>query len=641
MKIRARSEGFLVESRFLWASVAIFVITGGLLFRLWYVQIFKGDFYVQVSERNRVRRVEISVPRGIIYDRHGDIVLGNRPFFDLVYIPQYVRDKAETFRILSRLLNIPVSRFEKRLRASRGRPKFLPINLKRNLSLHEVSLIENSKVFLPGIEVKVEARRDYTPQVPSHLIGYIREVDRDTLKKNATLYEDNPYLPGDLIGKQGLEAKWEQYLRGRRGYRLIQVDAFGRRTNIFGDKATDYAVVPAVPGSDLELTLDFELQKEVKDAFSGKFGAVVVLDPRNGEILAVVSEPGFNPESMQTSLSREEWRQLTSNPYKPFLDKTTGGEFAPGSIFKPVVGAAALEEGVISESSTYNCPGSFKLGNHTFFCHNREGHGLVDLKKAMMKSCDVFFYHLGVELGVDTIARYAKAFLLGERLSVKLNMERPGLIPTSAWKELTYKYPWTGGDTPNVAIGQGYVLMTPMQMATLYAALANNGKVYRPHMVKKVTNHVGKVIFLQEPELLATNTLISPKTYKFMRDILTSSVMDPDGTGGKAQVPGQVVAGKTGSVQVVSLKKNRNQMDVSMRWKEHAIFAAFSPAEKAEVVVAVMSQNDRIGGGGKAAAPVAQKILAKFWQLKSQRAAQEKELILSKKKGEGARGVVR
>ncbi|SMF32165.1 penicillin-binding protein 2 [Pseudobacteriovorax antillogorgiicola] len=622
MKRIFNQESILVENRFIWASLIVVTIAGSLLFRLWFLQIYKGDYYQSVSERNRVRRIEIPARRGIIYDRHGEVLIGNRPFYDLVYIPQYVQDKDTTFKVLSRLLHVPVSSFEKRLRSGRGRPKFLPISLKRNLSQHEVSTIEANKVFLPGIEVRVAPRRDYTPEIPPHMVGYLREIDQETLESLNDKLGDNPYLPGDLVGKQGLESEWESYLRGKRGYRLIQVDAYGRQTQN-SDQEWQFPKVSATPGSDLILTIDKELQKSVKEAFNGKFGAVVVLDPRTGEILAQVSEPGFDPEMMQTGLSQEDWRRLTSNPFKPFLDKTTGGEFPPGSIYKPVVAAAALEEKVINTSTTYHCPGFFTLGDRTFHCHNRGGHGLVNLRKALVNSCDVFFYHVGVELGVDQIARYAKAFGLGERLGVNLNTERPGLIPTSAWKQLVHRFPWTKGDTPNISIGQGYNLMTPMQMANLYAALANSGDVWRPFLVRSVTNHIGETVLEKRPEKIKTVDIVSPKTFATMRKILGYVVTDPKGTGKKAAVPGQTVAGKTGSAQVVGLKKNRNQDDVSRKWKEHAIFTAFSPVENAEIAVAVVSQNDKIGGGGRAAAPIAGKIIQRYWELKDIRKARK------------------
>jgi penicillin-binding protein 2 len=615
-----KQDSLLVESRFLWASLGVLAMLSALLFRLWYVQIYKGEYYQEISERNRVRKIEIPAPRGIIYDRNGDVILGNSPFYDLVYIPQYVQDRDTTFKILSRLLHVPSSRFETRLEMAQGQPKFLPITLKRNLSQHEVSMIEANKIFLPGIEVRVAPRRDYDPDVPPHLVGYLREIDPKGLENLNKESGDNPYLIGDLVGKQGLEARWEKYLRGKRGYRLIQVDAFGRQTQGFEEKGWQFPSVAAIPGSDLELTLDKELQKVARAAFNGKNGAVVVLNPKNGEILAAVSEPGYDPKAMQNGLSSEEWRRLTEHPFKPFLDKTTGGEFPPGSVYKAVVALAALEERVVDENKTYFCPGHFTLGNRLFYCHERHGHGTVHLIKAMLKSCDVYFYQVGVELGVDRSAKYAKALGLGQLLGFDLNMERPGLVPTSAWKMLVHRFPWAAGDTPNVSIGQGYNLMTPMQMANLYATIANGGKVWRPYVVNRVTNHVGETIYEHQPELLHEVTEIKPETFNLIRQALTAVVMDPQGTGKNSMVPGVTVAGKTGSVQVVSLKKNRNQGDVSMNWKEHAMFTAFSPAEDAEIAVAVVSQNDSVGGGGRSAAPVAGKIIAAYWQLKEARA---------------------
>ncbi len=617
-----KQESLLVETRFMWASIVLLIALSGLLFRLWYIQIYKGDYYREVSERNRVRKIEIPAPRGIIFDRNGEIVLGNRPFYDLVYIPQYVEDKDTTFKILSRLLHVPVTRFEARLEMAQGQPKFLPISLKRDLSQHEVSIIEANKIFLAGIEVRVAPRRDYGPDIPPHLLGYLKEIDPKALEKLNENNQDNPYQLGDLVGKQGIENRWENYLRGQRGYQLIQVDAFGRQSQ--GLETSDWSLpsVPAKPGADLELTIDMELQKTAKAAFAGKNGSVVVLNPRTGEVLAAISEPGFDPRMMQQGVSPEDWRDLIQNPFKPLLDKTTGGEFAPGSVYKAVVAMAGLEERVIDENRTVFCPGYYTLGDRRFYCHERKGHGTVNLQKSLMKSCDVFFYQVGIELGVDRIARYTKALWLGAKLGVALNMEKPGLIPTSAWKMLTYRLPWAGGDTPNISIGQGYDLITPMQMANLYATISNGGKVFRPYYVNKVTNQVGETIYEHHKEVIHEVSEISPKTFEIVRKALESVVMDPQGTGKNAQVPGVTVAGKTGSVQVVSLNKNSNkgESNVSVNWKEHAMFAAFSPTENAEIAVAIVSQNDSVGGGGKSAAPVAGKIIAKYWELKRERA---------------------
>jgi penicillin-binding protein 2 len=619
MKKIFRRESVVVENRFFWASVVLVGMTAILILRLWFVQVYRGEYYRRISENNRIRKIEIPAPRGIILDRNGQVLLGNRPFFDLAFIPQYVKDKETTFKLLSRLLHVPVATFEKRLQLSAGQPKFLPINLKRNLSIHEVSTIQSNRVFLPGIDTSVAPRRDYQPDTPAHLLGYLGEINKAKLEELNRHNKDNPYMMGDLVGKQGIEARWEQHLRGKRGYRMIQVDAFGRQSHLFDRDKWNLPEVPAVPGDDIILTIDAELQKVTADAFRGKYGAVVVMNPKNGQLLAMVSEPGFDPAIYQMGLSGEEWRALLSDPFHPFLDKTTGGEFPPGSTYKAVVAMAGLEEKIIDPNSRFFCPGHFTIGNQVFHCHVREGHGLVNLREALMRSCDVFFYHVGVELGVDRIAKYARALGLGQRLGLTLNMERPGLVPTTAWKKLTHRLPWAPGETPPIAIGQGYNLLTPVQMASLYATIANGGNIWKPQIVDRVVSHVGKKILEESPQLIRTVPYISPETYAAVREGLEAVVMDEHGTGKKARVEGIRVAGKTGSVQVVSLKKNHNQRDVSMKWKEHALFAAFAPAENAEIVVAVVSENDSVGGGGASAAPVAGKILNAYWQLKKQR----------------------
>ncbi len=610
------------NARFFWASILVICSLMVLSIRLWYLQIYKGEYYRKISLNNRVRRIEIPAYRGMIYDRNAKIVLGNRPFFDLVYIPQYIIEPQTTIKILSQLIKEPPSDFEDMLRKGKGHPKFLPITIKRNLSLHEVSIIEANRIFLPGIEVHVAPRREYTADVPPHIVGYLGEIDGEALRKKNEENPSNSYLPGDLIGKQGLESRWEDYLRGERGYRYLQVDAFGRQTTMAFKNKWELPEQPALPGSDLVLTIDIELQKTAKNAFQGKYGAIVALDPNNGEILTMISSPDFDPTIYQESLSVEKWQALISDPFKPLFDKTTGGTFAPGSVYKPVVALAALQEGVINANSRYTCLGSFELGRDTtLHCHQRRGHGTINLAEAIIQSCDIYLYNLGMELGVDRIAKYAQDLGLGQKLDVNLNKEDAGLIPTSLWKKETYGIPWTMGDNLNIAIGQGSNLLTPMQIASLYATLANGGKIWRPFLVKKVVNHFGEVVHEQKPQLIRESKLISEANFALMRKILTQVVSDPRGSGRRARVEGVTVAGKTGSAQVVGLDKNKNRQEsvVSMKWQEHAIFAAFSPAEKAEIVVAIVSENDSKGGGGVSAAPVAQKIIAEYWRLKNLR----------------------
>lgn len=625
MSISHQHHSPISESRYLWANLSVIFILGVCALRLWYLQVYRGDYYRRISETNRIRRIEIEAPRGVLHDRFGTVILGNRPFFDLVYIPQYVVDQGKTLEILSRLLGEPVEYFERTLRATRGRPKFLPTVLMRNLSMHAVSLIESNRIFLPGVEINVAPRRNYEANLASHLFGYMGQISGNNLQAfNKRLPSDLKYQPGDLVGKHGIEKQWEDVLRGERGYRLIQVDAFGRETSVVEQEGWELPVKEAVPGADLVLTLDMALQQTVEKAFRGKNGAVIVMNPQSGEVLAMVSAPDYNPAVYQDGLSVDKWQSLISDPFFPLFDKATGGSFAPGSVYKPVVGLAALSENIVQSNTKFRCHGSLELGRDVFHCYKRSGHGNVALATALLKSCDVYFYNTGLELGADRIAKYARDLGLGRKYGIRLNQEESGLIPDSTWIRKTAGRGWLLGEIPNLAIGQGANLLTPVQIAVLYAAIANGGQVWRPFLVQKAVNHLGQTILEHRPELIHQSEYIRPEHFAVMRKMLEGVVMSPEGTGRNARLEGVTVAGKTGSVQVVGLNRHRNRKgkSVSMKWQEHAMFAAFSPTENAEIVVAVVSQNDTEGGGGASAAPVAKKILKHYWELKKIRQKQ-------------------
>jgi penicillin-binding protein 2 len=599
-----------------------------LLIRIWYLQIYMGDYYLQLSENNRVRRIEIPAPRGMLYDRFGKIMLGNRPFYDLVLIPQYVRGEEKTLRVVSNLLHIPFAELQQEMRRVRGQPKFLPVILKRNLSLHEVAIIEGQKTFLPGIDISIAPRRDYHEDSPPHILGYIGEISAESMKSLNQKDPNNPYLMGELVGKHGLELQWENLLRGKRGYKYIQVDALGRQTRFTDDMGWKFPINPAIPGVDLTLTIDMDLQQAATQAFQGKQGSVIVMNPKNGEIYALVSAPDFNPSMYQEGISIDKWQALVNDPFKPLFDKTSGGTFPPGSAYKLVVAIAALEEGIIKPGSTYFCPGVFTLGNQPFHCHKRQGHGTVNLVEALSGSCDVYFYHLGIELGMDRIAKYAKAFGLGQKLGLRLNREESGLIPTNDWWRKRFGFPPNKGDIPSLAIGQGANLVTPLQLASLYASIANGGKVWKPYIVKRASSSVGETLFEQTPELLREVSHVKPETLQLMREFLLQVV--DHGTGRRAQVPGVTVAGKTSTAQVVSLKKTSNKKATRMQWREHAMFTAFSPVTDAEIVVAIVSENDISDrGGGYSAAPVAQQILQVYWNKKWGKPLYAKPLALT------------
>jgi penicillin-binding protein 2 len=609
------------ENRYFAVSMLILGIVALLSLRLWYVQIFKREYYQEISDANRFRKQDISAPRGSFYDRDGLLLLGNRPHYDLVLIPQYTKNSPEVLEKISFLLNLSFTSLQKRMQMFRGEPKFLPVILRRNLSKHQAAIVQSNRIHLPGIEVREEPRRSYHRELPPHLFGYMAEVDPQGLKRLRSESPDLDYRPGDLVGKQGLERKFEKYLRGHRGNKYIQVDAFGRKINSEYFKESEWQETPAHPGSNVTTTLSAELQATTLRAFKGKNGSVVVLDPRNGDVLAIASEPAYNPESYQDGFSRDEWNELTSNPFHPLLDKSTGGLYSPGSLFKAVVGIAGLEEGVVNPERTFYCPGHMSIGNKTIHCHERSGHGHVNLYDAIMGSCDVYFYHVGIELGVDRIAQYAAELGAGMRLDFGVNMELDGIVPNSGWKRKTLGIPWTAGDTPNFAIGQGFLSMTPLQMAAMYSTIAMDGKLFRPRILKKVVDYLGEPILEAEPELMHQSTKIKAQTFQIMKEALRRVVMHPNGTGKKSRVEGVEVAGKTGTVQVTSLNKNKTDLDVSMKWREHAMFAAFAPVEAPEVLVLIVSEHDPEGGGGRAAAPIAAVILEKYWELKKRLAA--------------------
>ena len=614
MDSRGKAES-LIDGRRVYLALGVFLLGTFLLTsRLWYLQILKGKDFGVASERNRAREVTRPAPRGVIYDRHGELLLANRPFFDLVIIPQYLQNRDSTLKIVSELFSIPLESIEKRLQEAKGIPHFVPVRIKRNLTLHEVAVVESNKFFLPGVDVDTAPRRDYTRSESAHLFGYLGEVTAKELDVLNATSRDYQYRLGSIIGKQGIEKKYESFLRGVEGKDFLQVDAYGR---LQSDSALDFGLYQKQPGhrgNDLELTIDADVQRAAMDAFRGKNGAVVALNAQSGEVLAYVSNPNFDLSMYQDGLTTEDWQTLQSNPFKPLLDKVTGGAYPPGSTFKIITALAALEEGAATVNKSYSCNGVFTLGNGRWRCWKKEGHGVVNLRRALELSCDVYFYQVGNVLGVDKIAKWSKAFGLGEKSGLDLNMEMPGLVPSTEWKQRTKGMPWASGDTINVSIGQGYNLMTPLQIANLFASIGNGGRLYKPYLLKRVVDESGKEVLSEKPQLIRKIEM-KPWTLAEVKAGLFNVVQSPTGTGKKARVEGFTVAGKTGTAQTAALRKAKEQEDVAVQQRDHAWFAAYSPSEAPEIAVAVLSENDP-GGGGSNAAPIAQKVIEAYWKKK-------------------------
>jgi penicillin-binding protein 2 len=617
IRINLGKEDLIENSRFFLGSIFYLSIFLIIIIRLWFLQIVNGPYYLNISEKNRIHRLEVQARRGLILDRNYNIVLGNKLCFDLVYIPQHNKEEHQTFIKLSRLLKIPYSKLYKLKNKYKYQPKFLPIVLKTNLDTYEKSILETNKEFLPGIEIIEVPRRDYKNNTNVHLLGHMNDISSKTLKSYNEKNPNDQYFINDQIGQHGIEKKWEKHLKGHRGYKYIQVDALGRKVpNIPEQSPLSFPNIEAISGNNIILTIDQRLQQAAEVAFQGKVGAIVAMDPQTGEILALLSSPGYNPTMYQKGLSQEQWNNLLHNPFKPLYDKTTGGTYPPGSLFKTLLALAALEEKIVNSNNLHNCSGVLKLGRDKFHCHKRSGHGKINLDIAMQKSCDTFFYNIGLKLGIKKIAKYASLFHFGKKLGLDLNPESSGLIPTLSWKKMTTKKGWVLGDIPPIAIGQGANLLTPLQIASFYSTIANGGKIWKPFITKKIRSHLGEDIKIFTPQLITQIKNISPTNFYNLRQILENVINH--GTGKRASIKGHTVAGKTATTQVINLRRYRNRKSsFSRQWNEHAMFAAFSPTEKAQIVVVVISEHDPDGGGGTVAAPIAKKIIKTYWKNKT------------------------
>ena len=398
------------------------------------------------------------------------------------------------------------------------------------------------------------------------------------------------------MGKSGVESRFETRLAGRSGYKRVEVDAAGRMVKILDVKKP-------VTGQDLNLTIDLDLQLAAEEALTGKSGAVVALDPRNGQVLVMASSPKFDPTIFANGLSTEEWKALNDPVLTPLVNKAIQGQYAPGSTFKIVMAAAGLSEHVINEHSTFFCNGAMKLGRRRFRCWKRGGHGQTDLYKAIVQSCDVYFYNVGLKLGVDRISRYAFGFGFGKKTAIDLTGEKPGRVPTRKWKYKRFREAWQKGETLNYSIGQGFLLVTPLQLSMMISAVANGGTLYRPEYI------------LGQSAEKRGSVPVKPRVFRFLKTALEGVVADRHGTARKCRIPGVTVAGKTGTAQVVRQVKRKQDEKMAWKFKDHALFVAFAPVEDPQIAVAVIIEHG--GHGGSAAAPVARAVIERWLQLRS------------------------
>ena len=573
-----------------------------LLGRLYWLQVVESDRYRNLSENNRLRLRTVHAPRGLILDRMGRAIAETQGSFDLVCSPVDVKDLEAEIGLLAEIVEFDTDDnkvLDKIRLAMRSNP-YSSITVARDLRFEQVSVIEFNRENLTGFSVLVEAKRSYPYGTAfAHVLGYVGEASPEELDRS----EDSALEMGDLVGKYGLERLMDDKLRGVNGGRKVEVDAAGRDQRLVEE-------VPSRAGGAVYTSLDADLQGTAQEALGDRAGAVIALAPRTGEVLAFYSGPSFDPNVFTRGIRKAEWQALSTDPRKPMQNKGLQGTYAPGSTIKPFLALAALEEKVQEKGKTVFCPGSYRLGNRVFRCWKEKGHGAVDMYRAIVQSCDVYFYTLGLKLGPDPLAKLERDAGLGTITEIDLPGERKGLVPDTEWKRTVMKSRWNDYESVILGIGQGAIHLTPLEMAVGYATLATGGEVMRPRVVAKVIGMDGKVQTFA-PQILRKLPW-NPENVEFIHRALAGVVNDY-GTGGAAKLPGIVVGGKTGTAQVASVKgKMIKSEDLPYQIRDHAWFVAFAPVDDPQIVVAAMVEHG--GHGGSAAGPIVKAVMQEFFR---------------------------
>lgn len=593
----------LVRGRDRLAFYLVGLIAGILILRLFYLQVISFAYYRQVSDENRVRLVSVPAPRGLIWDRNGKKMVTNRPSYALSLDPSQARDVKSVVSRISQILNLDENFLQEKAKAGWVN-KYTRIKLMKDLDFKTVCILEERNEELPGVSCQVEEVRSYPPLYwAGHLFGYVGEVSQkemdDSREKGLTL--------GSNIGKDGLEKEYDEVLRGEDGMNFLEVSANGRIIGPLKDKKPlRYAV-----GSDLVLTIDSDLQVEAESALSEyAAGAVVALDPQSGEVLTLVSKPGFDPNQFCSFLDEETWGSLVNDPSHPLLNRAIQGAYPPGSTYKLLTAGAALESKVATRNTTFQpCNGGYLFGSRVFKCWLPKGHGRLDLIQALAQSCDVYFYQLSLRLGLDRWSFYARQCGLDKRYKIDLPDEIAGMIPDRAYYQRKFgQGEWIKNLVINLGIGQGEVLSTPLDLAVFYSALVNGGTVYRPHVLKEMRSVDGRTT--PKGKTILSHLPFSYSTLEILKEGLVQAVNSPNGTGGLARIQDILVGGKTGTAQ-------------NPHGKEHAWFVGFAPADHPKIVVVVLIE--KAGHGGTYAAPVARRIIERYLKGTSSELSGEQE----------------
>lgn len=578
-----------LERRILLFHASLLLLLGGFLLNFWYLQGVNGDEYAILAENNRMRRIPVKPTRGAIHDKNGLVIASTRPSLGLMLRREGSRDLAAQLEPLAAVLGTTEVELNERLAHMRHRPLFEPLVLHDDVGLRELARIESRREWFPSVEVREVARRHYPEgELVAHVIGYVGQASESELSGSEGLQL------GDIVGKSGVERTYDDDLRGDRGWMLVSVNSLGRQMGEARmEREPDH-------GKELALTLDLRLQRTLYRALGDEAGAGIFIDPRNGEVLALVSTPSFDPNLFADGFTQETWQAIVDDPRRPLHDRAIASFYAPGSTFKVVLAVAGLETGTISTSDRTYCNGGKTFYGRRRLCWKRGGHGWVNLQKALAHSCNVYFYELGQKLGIDKIHEYGAILGLGARTGIDVPGEEPGILPSQAWKQQAHRERWYPGDTISVAIGQGFLAVTPIQMATMISAVANGDHVPTPHLVRPEEGTV--------PPRLPVS--ISPTTLSIVRAALKQAV--DEGTGRAARLGAFSVAGKTGTAQVYKHSAGVDSDKLPKAERDHAWFVGYAPAEEPTIAFAVVVEHG--GHGGVLAAPVVRKVLEVFFE---------------------------
>lgn len=603
---------YLPRYRLFYAAIAFaFVI---FIIRLWYLQVIQGNELREFSEKNRIKQIKIVAPRGLMLDRDGKILVENHPGFEATLSPQYIKDLESIAQSIGPIIGLePAKLIQKVERSRKQNGPFAQVKLKDNLSRDEVFRLKRIRLETPGLEVRESVVRHYPlAENGAQLFGYVAEISKKQIPLYNQMYKGQvTFEQGDLIGQTGLEEVLEKNIRGEDGIQFLQVDAFGRETttttpNIYGEQITDK---DPIPGNNVVLTIDKEVQQAAFKSFqeNERIGALVAMKS-NGEVLAWVSAPSYDPNEFARGIGSQLWSKLVNDPFKPLRNKVIQDYYSPGSTFKAFMALASLQEKVITPTTIINCPGFLSFGRRQYHDHLKGGHGNISVYEALERSSNVFFYKMGIALGIDKMHSYIQPFGFGQKTGIELPREVAGLMPSAEWKKRQIGEEWQPGENLSVAIGQGFVQASPMQLAVGYNAIAEEGKVVKPFVIKKIIDNDGKTVSENHPQLLrnlqekqATGAAISPEAFKVVKEGLRRVANGERGTAKWLKVPGVQMAGKTGTSQVMGFAASEIYAKCENRpihQRHNGWYVAWAPADKPEITVAALAQHSCHGSTG-------------------------------------------